>query len=237
MKRKIIFCLIIFTLFLSISAISASENTTFDNLTVADNDYVSQDPVEPENSQDDVNQSSTEISASNKTSYVDYDDTFTVTLTSNGTVLPNKQISITLNNVNYNRTTDSNGQASINFKLKTGTYSVHYSFGGDENYTASNGTSTLTIKPDLVTSLSVVDKDINYCEGIKSLFQIKLVDIYGHVLSGQTVTVKVGGKTLTAKTNSKGIATLTLKNLKVGKYSITTKYGKSTIKNTIKIKK
>ena len=31
MKRKIIFCFIIFTLFLTISAISANENTTFDS--------------------------------------------------------------------------------------------------------------------------------------------------------------------------------------------------------------
>jgi len=219
MKRKIIFCLIIFTLFLSISAISASENTTFDNLTVADSDFISQDVVEPESPNDDFNQSSTEISASDKTSYVDYNDKFTVTLTSNGTALSGKHVSITLNNVNYNKTTDSNGQASIDFKLKTGTYSVGYSFGGDENYTSSNGTSTLTVKSDLVTSLNVVDKDINYCEGIKSIFQLKLVDIYGHVLSGKTVTVKVAGKTLTAKTNSKGIATFYL-SLKKGTYTV-----------------
>ena len=218
MKRKIIFCLIIFTLFLSISAISASENITFENLTVADNDYISQD-VEPEDSAEDTNQSSTEISASNKTSYVDYDDTFTVTLTSNGTALPNKQVSIILNNVNYNKTMDSNGKVSINFKLKTGTYTVSYSFEGDENYTASNGTSTITVKSDLVTSMSVVDKDINYREGIKSLFQIRLVDIYGNALSGKTIVVKVGGKTLTAKTNSNGIATFYL-SLKKGTYTV-----------------
>ena len=39
------------------------------------------------------------------------------------------------------------------------------------------------------------------------------------------------------ETNKKGVATISIKNIKVGKYKITTKYGKSIIKNTIKIKK
>ncbi len=210
MKRKIIFCFIIFTLFLTISAISANENTTFDNLTVADNECICQDVVESGDSSDDFNQSSTEISASNKTSYDDYEDKFTVTLTSNGTALSNKLILITLNDVDYNKTTDSNGQATIDFKLNAGTYTVYYSFEGDENYTASNGTSTITVESELPTFLSVVNNGISYCEGIKGLFQLKLVDIHGNLLSGQTVTVVVNGKTETAKTDSNGIATFFL---------------------------
>lgn len=224
MKNKIILCFIIFlTLFLSISAISASENITCDNLTAVDDNPISQDDVQLEIGSADVNRSSTEISADDKESYVDYEDKFTVTLTSNGTRLADKIISITLNDVIYNKTTDSNGQATINFKLKTGVYPVSYSFAGDENYTSSNGTSTLTVKSNLVTSLGVVDKDINYCQGIKSMFQLKLVDIYGNVISSKKVTVKVGGKTYSAKTNAKGIATFYL-SLKKGTYTVTYSY-------------
>ncbi|MBR1610084.1 MAG: Ig-like domain repeat protein [Methanobrevibacter sp.] len=216
MKNKIFLSfIIILTLFLAISIVSASENTT-DCISLNENSTVE---VLQDNGSVSDNQSVSEISAPDKTSYVDYNDEFTVTLTSNGTALPNKQVSISLNNVNYNKTTDSNGKASINFKLKTGTYTINYSFAGDENYTSSNGTSTLTVKPDLITSLDVVDKYINYCEGIKSIFQIKLVDIYGNPISGKTVIVKAGGKTLTAKTNAKGIATFYL-SLKKGTYDV-----------------
>nr|WP_294999500.1 putative glycoside hydrolase [uncultured Methanobrevibacter sp.] len=220
MKNKIFFCFIILlTLFLTISSISASENVTCDNLTSVSENHVLANGTDLEI--DDVeNISSTDIVAEDKVSYVDYDDDFTVTLISNGTALANKNIKIILNNVAYNRTTNSYGHASINFKLKVGVYTVSYSFDGDENYTSSNGTSTLTVKSNLVTYLNVYDKDITYREGLKSMFQLKLVDIYGRTVANQIVTIKVGGKTYNAKTNSKGIATFYLK-LKKGTYAVT----------------
>ena len=68
MRNRIIFCFIILlTLFLSVSAISASENLTCDNLTAVDEDsdmeLLSLDDVENSN---DVNKSSTDISAEDK---------------------------------------------------------------------------------------------------------------------------------------------------------------------------
>ena len=52
-----------------------------------------------------------------------------------------------------------------------------------------------------------------------------------------SATFKIKGKKYTAKTNKKGVATVTIKNLKVGKYRIASSYGGCTIKNIIKIKK
>lgn len=209
MRNRIIFCFIILlTLFLSVSAISASENLTCDNLTAVDEDsdmeLLSLDDVENSN---DVNKSSTDISAEDKVSYVDYEDKFTVKLTSNGTALTNKSVIITLNDEKHNKTTDSNGQVSINFKLKTGVYTVSYFFEGDDNYNSSSGNSTLTIKSDLKTSLSLIDKNAAYCEGVLAVFQLRLVDVHGNAVASKSVKIKVGGKTYTAKTNSKGIAT------------------------------
>lgn len=220
MKNKIIFCFIILsTLFLAISTISANENVTCDNLTSVDDNLISQDGIEADNPTDEGNKSTTEISASNKSSYVDYDDSFTVELTSNGTGLANKTVLITLNNVTYNKTTDSNGQVSINFKLKSGTYIVSYLFEGDANYTSSNGTATITIKPDISTYLNVVDESVVYREGSDSLFQLRLVDNLGNALPNQSVSIRVDGKTFTVDTDSNGVATFHL-NLKEGKYTI-----------------
>jgi hypothetical protein len=50
------------------------------------------------------------------------------------------------------------------------------------------------------------------------------------------IKFKFKSKTYKRKTNSKGIATLSLRNLKRGKYTIYSTYGKLTIKNTIRIK-
>jgi hypothetical protein len=224
--NRIILCFIILsTLFLSISAISASEDVALDNLTsvVEDGDELAtlnEDSDELLTSNG--NKTSTEISADDKVSYIDYNDKFTVKLTSNGSSLANKSILIKFNNVEYNRITDSNGQVDMDFKLKTGVYIIDYYFDGDEDYAPSNGTSTLTVKNNIVALFKVVDKDITYREGLKSIFQIKLVDIYGRAVSKEMVTIKVGGKTYTAKTNSKGIATFYL-SLKQGKYIV--KYG------------
>lgn len=205
MNNKIIFCFIILlALFSTISLTSANENVTCDNLSAIEDDMPM--PLGINN----VNKSSTDISADNKTSYTDYSDEFKVTLTSNGSSLANKSIVVNLNNVVYNKTTDSYGQIVINFKLTTGIYNVSYSFEGDENYTSSNGTATITVYPELVTYLDVVDKDINYRQGLKSIFQLKLVDVYGNPVYSKNITIKVGGKAYTAKTDSKGIATFSL---------------------------
>ena len=59
----------------------------------------------------------------------------------------------------------------------------------------------------------------------------------GKAIAGKKVTFKIKGKTYTAKTNKKGIATVKFKNLKVGKYRITVKYLNSQVKTTLKVKK
>ena len=132
MKNKIIFCFfIILTLFLAVSLVSASENVT--DIVLIDDDSVEvSDDILNESVDADFNKSESQISAVNKSSYQNLKDTFTVTLTSNNEILSNKTVSIFLNNVVYNRTTNNLGQASINFKLKTGNYTVSYLFEGDE---------------------------------------------------------------------------------------------------------
>ena len=216
MRNRIIFCFIILlTLFLSVSAISAGENITCDNLTAADGDFDKLSSVEDAVIADNGTKSSTEISASDKTSYVDYNDKFSVKLTSNGSALAEKPVSITLNNVKYDKITDSNGEAVLDFKLKAGTYAVSYSFEGDDNYTSSEGTSTITVRSDIKTSLQLTDKSVNHCEGVKSVFQVKLLDVNGNPLSGKTLKIKVGSKTYSAKTDSKGVAKFYI-NLKKG---------------------
>lgn len=227
MKRKILVSFIIFfALLLTISCTSANENATDvvgldDNSSKAvDLESYSDEDVLNDSSEEDVeNQLSTEINASDKVTYTNLRDEFTVALQSNGTSLTNKSVEIILNGVKYNGITDDNGKYSIKFKLTTGNYTVQYFFYGDDKYTPSNGTATIMVKPNIVTFLNVADKDIAYRQGLKSIFQIRLVDINNNPVKSKTVVIKVNGKTYNAVTNANGYATIYL-SLKKGTYTI-----------------
>jgi hypothetical protein len=121
--------------------------------------------------------------------------------------------------------TDKNGFASYKINLNPKTYTVSAEYKGYSVY------NKITVKPVLTA------KNISKKKSKKIKFSAKLVNGNGKGLKGKKIVFKFKGKTYKVKTNSKGIAKLTLKKLKIGKYKITTKYGKSTIKNTIKIRK
>lgn len=136
-----------------------------------------------------------------------------------------KIVSIKINGKNYNVKTNANGYAIYSVKLGVGKYTITAEYNG---YKASN---KITFKPTL-TAKNIVKKKAK-----KIKFSVKLVNNKGNILKNKKITFKIKGKKYTAKTNKKGVATISIKNLKVGKFTITSSYGGCTIKNTIKIKK
>lgn len=198
----------------SLSAVSASENVTdiAEDAVLYDENVT--EPAVNDNVQD------TSMDAKSTTGYEKFSTEFTVTLTSNGTPLASKPVSIEVNGVNYNKTTDSQGQANVYVKLTKGTYDVGFSFAGDADYAPSNGTAKMTIKSPTKTSLKVADKYISYRHATKTAFIVRLVTSSGAGVKNQTVTFKAGGKTYTAKTDSSGYATIFV-SLKKGTQKIT----------------
>lgn len=146
-------------------------------------------------------------------------------LADDGKALKGAVVSVTILGKTVKLTTDDNGYASYRIALKANTYHVTATY---KNLKVSN---KIVVKPVLTA------KNISKKKAKKIKFTAKLVNTNGKYLKNKKITFKFKGKTYKAKTNKKGMATVTLKNLKVGKYSITVKYGKSSIKNTIKIKK
>lgn len=121
--------------------------------------------------------------------------------------------------------TDKKGWANFAANFKAGKYYVKVIYKGVKVF------NKIIIKPTLTT------KNISKKKAKITKFNAKLVNSKGKTLKSKKITFKFKGKIYKIKTDKKGIATLTLKNLKVGKYKITTIYGKSKIQNTIKIKK
>ncbi|MBQ2653846.1 MAG: hypothetical protein IJF83_09830 [Methanobrevibacter sp.] len=209
MKKTIIF-LILALVLISLSAVSANENATDLEVDEANDDVISID--------DEVKADST-ISANSTKGYEGFSTNFVVKLTSEGANLSSKRVIINLNGNNYSRLTDDLGEAVLNIKLEKGTYDVNYYFLGDNQTRPSNGTSRITVADSIKTTLKNADKDINYRQGLRSVFIVRLQTSTGAPVKNQNVTFKANGKTYTAVTDSRGYAQIFL-SLKKGKYRV-----------------
>ena len=167
---------------------------------------------------------------------------FTVQLTdADGNPLANKTVYIGYNGVTLNRTTDAKGFANVQINLKNaGLYTFVVVFLDDNDYNASMKVFKVTInkKP---TSISASAKTFKASAKTKK-YTVTLKTIKGSSIDGKTylakgkkVTLKLNGKTYTAKTNAKGQATFSLKITKKGKFTAVIKYaGDNTYKASSK---
>ena len=146
-------------------------------------------------------------------------------LDKNGSALANTKVKITVNGKTYTKTTDSNGVASMNINLKPGTYKV----------TATNPVTgyKLTTKFKILTTIKANDITKVYKDGKK--FSATFLNSNGKALANKKVKFKINGKTYTKKTNSKGVASLSLTTLKKGTYKIIS-YNKDGLTKTNKVK-
>ena len=143
-----------------------------------------------------------------------------------GNVAKNVKVTFTINNKKYTRTTDNNGYASFKVALNPAKYTITAEYKG---FKVSN---------KIMVKSTIVTKNIKVKKGKTIKFTAKLLNNKGKILKYKKITFKFKGKTYKVKTNKKGIATLKItKKYKIGKYTITTSYGKLSVKNTVKIKK
>ena len=139
-----------------------------------------------------------------------------------GKALAGKSVSISFNGKIYTATSASNGVVSFTLPAAAaGKYAVTMAFTGDSTYKGSVATSTISIVKQ-ATKLTVAKKTFKKSATKKVTAVLK--ENTGKVLSGKKITMKVNGKTYTAKTNSKGVATFKVKLTKKGTFKATTKF-------------
>ena len=141
-----------------------------------------------------------------------------------GRIAKNITVKFTINGKTYSRKTNNNGYAYFKISLKPKKYVISASYKG---FTVKNN---VTVKPTVIT------KNLSKKKAKTVKFTAKLVNSKGKILKYKYIKFKFKSKTYKRKTNSKGIATLSLRYLKRGKYVIYSTYGKLTIKNNIRIK-
>lgn len=198
----------------------ASENIVEDNLAAK--------KVADEKLSD--NQNIEQKASFNKVSKSNYiiKQTFQVKLLdSNGAGLANKTIFFKINGNTSEVITNNDGVAKFVINVKKGTYTISYKFN-ETGYTPISGSKKILVlsKSDSTIKPS---KSVVYA-GLKCKYKVTL-KADGIVLPGRTVKFVIDKKTYTAKTNSKGEASVTV-YLSKGKHTIKLSYaGETNIKS------
>ena len=153
---------------------------------------------------------------------------FVVTLKDeHGNPLVNKEVQIGFNGVIYTAenisTTNGKGQVRLQINLGyKGTYTFAVCFLGDDDYLASFVVAKVTVKVQ-TPKLTTANKSYKATAKTKTL-NATFKSANGKPLVGRLIKFTVNGKTYSAKTNSKGIATVKVSLNKKGTYSFTVKY-------------
>lgn len=151
------------------------------------------------------------------------------------TPIANNKVTININNVNYERTTDENGIAKLNINLGVGSYTAKIRF---ENETYNN----VTAYADVIVATDTYIDGINLTknEGDNTPYQCAVYRMDNHERVAGQLNLTINGKTYTRNADKQGLYKLNI-NLNKGVYDIqasyvgTTLFNPSSTKNTITI--
>ena len=134
-------------------------------------------------------------------------------------------ITMNINGVFYDRTTNENGTAKLNINLEPGEYILT----AIDPLTGLMMSYNITVLP----VLSADNMEMTYMDG--STFNATVIDGQGNPLANASVTFNINGVFYIRHTDSSGIARLNIR-LMAGEYIITSEYDGMAIANTITIK-
>lgn len=216
--KRIFILLMILVAAVSVSAVAADENVTDVMGEDVPQDVLDSAPIEQLADNGTAERAASKIEATSVKGYESFKSEISFKLTSNNKPLASKKLTIQINGATYTRTTDKSGNAILSVNLKAGTYAAKITYDGDNLTRETTKNCNVVIKKPLKTSLKLGDKYINYRQGSKCLFYVKLL-ANGKAVKNQQVTFRAAGKTYTAKTDKSGMAKIFL-NMKKGKHRV-----------------
>lgn len=238
-RRIFLFLMVLVTITLGLSFVSASENVTSD--VVLDEVSSQIDDGFGDSVDDKTSKVDTTVEVGNVTAYYKEKVNLEVQLKdSNNVSLKNKNVNVYFNGKADNLTTDDNGKLSLAYDgLKPDTYKLTIKFGGDDDFTSSESDSYVKVNK---APLAIKMDDFKTYFKSGSYFKATVYNKNtGNAVSGIRVLFKVySTKTKKysyyyANSNSNGVAVLN-KNLKVGSYKISVYIKDSKNKNYISYK-
>ena len=179
------------------------------------------------NDEDSVTKIATKITAPKVSTTYNVAKKLVVTLKdANGKILANKKVTIKVGTISKTLKTNTYGKVSVAIgKLVPKTYTASIKFAGDSNYKASSFSVKVVVnkaKPKITAK----KKTFKATAKTKKVTAI-LKNNKGKVLKKVKLTLKIGKKIYSAKTNSKGVATFKVKLTKKGKYTGKVKFAGS----------
>lgn len=167
----------------------------------------------------------TVLTAANIKIYAGNNGKLQVTLKdSNGVALSNKKVSIIIDGVIKEATTNANGVATLSVKYAGATtkYAAIVYAGEGNLYKSSIATAKITV---LKKATKLTAAKVKVTGKAKKAIKVKVTLKTGKTaIKGKKVTIKVNGKTFSAKTNARGVATISVKVAKKGTFKATFKF-------------
>ncbi|MFR3950366.1 MAG: Ig-like domain-containing protein [Ruminococcus sp.] len=137
------------------------------------------------------------------TKFVDNNKFIVKLVNDDGTPKTNASLAIIANGVQYNRITNSSGEARLNVRLNPSNYI----------FTVTDGLEVVSSPVHVLSTIRTSDISMFYKDGTR--FAAKLYDANGKIVSNKEVAITVNGVTYNKLTDSKGVAYLNI-NLNPG---------------------
>ncbi len=153
---------------------------------------------------------------------------------SRGNLLVGRTVTVKLNNKNYNAVIQGDGKAliAIPSTLAVKTYTATVTYAGETHISQSSINVNVVVNK-ATPKLTAAKKTFKVNDKTKK-YTVTLKTNKNKVYKNQKVTVKVKGRTYTAKTNSKGQATFKLTKLtKKGTFTATVKFSANSCYKTV----
>ena len=221
-KKQLIILISVFILIAGISAVSANENTTdlHQSMEAYDNNVINTDLEVDDNNI--IQTNNTDVKSNVSIDINDFEMYYKngtkltgKLLDNNSNPIINQTVSITINGILYNRTTDGNGTFKMNINLDPNVYNFTVAYNGSDIYNSA-------FKNAKVTVLSVIESyDLVKYYKNESQYYATFLDKQGNpVANNTTVTFNINGVFYTRYTNENGTAKLNI-NLIPANYIIT----------------
>ena len=221
-KKQLIILISVFILVAGISAVSANENTTdlHQSMEAYDNNVINTDLEVDDNNI--IQPNNTDVKSNVSIDINDFEMYYKngtkltgKLLDNNSNPIINQTVSITINGILYNRTTDGNGTFKMNINLDSNVYNFTVAYNGSDIYNSA-------FKNAKVTVLSVIESyDLVKYYKNESQYYATFLDKQGNpVANNTTVTFNINGVFYTRYTNENGTAKLNI-NLIPANYIIT----------------
>lgn len=143
-------------------------------------------------------------------------------LDSQGNAKANTTLSMNINGVFYERTTNSDGIATLSINLNPGDYII----------TVENLEDNSKISNNIKVLPTLVGQDVSMSSNDRKPYEVKLVDGRGNAIANEMISININGVFYDRETDSSGIARLNI-NLDPNSYIATAIYGDYSSSNTI----